>query len=142
MEINKFTNGYINNNIKDSRMKAKYIIGAVIILSFIVWAGISFNKTLTPYVSIEQAKEMESVVQVKGKRLDNGKFDISKNVFVFVLTDEAGEKIEVIYDGPKPGNFEQATEVVCVGKYSQGKFHAKELLVKCPSKYMEESANT
>ena len=123
-------------------MKAKYIIGTVIIVSFMVWAGVSFQKTLTPYVTIEQAKEMETVVQVKGKRLDNGKFDISKNVFVFMMVDETGEKVEVIFGGTKPGNFEQATEIVCVGKYSQGKFHAKELLVKCPSKYMEESTNT
>ena len=123
-------------------MKAKYIIGTVIIVSFIIWAGISFNKTLTPYVTIDQAKEMESVVQVKGTRVDNGKFDVEKNVFVFMLADEAGEQVEVIFDGAKPGNFEQATEVVCVGQFSQGKFHAKELLVKCPSKYMEESTNT
>ena len=123
-------------------MKAKYIIGTVIIISFIIWAGISFNKTLTPYVTIEQAKDMESVVQVKGTRVDNGKFDVEKNVFVFMLADEAGEQVEVIFDGAKPGNFEQATEVVCVGQFSQGKFHAKELLVKCPSKYMEESTNT
>ena len=123
-------------------MKTKYIVGAVIIIGFIIWAGVSFNKTLTPYVTIAKAKEMGSVVQVKGKRLDNGKFDLTKNVFVFMMTDEAGEKIEVVYDGAKPGNFEQATEVVCVGQYSQGKFHAKELLVKCPSKYMEESAST
>lgn len=123
-------------------MKAKYIIGALIIITFIVWAGISFNKTLTPYVTIEQAKEMQSVVQVKGKRLDNGRFDMSKNVFVFTMADEAGESFEVVYDGAKPGNFEQATEVVCVGQYTDGKFLAKELLVKCPSKYMEESTNT
>lgn len=123
-------------------MKAKYIIGTVIIVSFMVWAGVSFQKTLTPYVTIEQAKEMETVVQVKGKRLDNGKFDISKNVFVFMMVDETGEKVEVIFGGTKPGNFEQATEIVCVGQYSQGKFHAKQLLVKCPSKYMEESTNT
>jgi cytochrome c-type biogenesis protein CcmE len=123
-------------------MKAKYIIGAVIIVTFIIWAGVSFNKTLTPYVTFEQAKEMQSVVQVKGKRLDNGKFDMSKNVFVFTMADEAGKSFEVVYDGAKPGNFEQATEVVCVGKFTDGKFHAKELLVKCPSKYMEESTNT
>jgi len=122
-------------------MKAKYIIGAVIIISFIVWAGISFNKTLTPYVTFEQAKASETTVQVKGKRIDTGKFDMQHNVFVFTMMDEAGEKIEVVYDGAKPGNFEQATEIVCVGQYADGKFHAKELLVKCPSKYMEESSN-
>ena len=38
----------------------------------------------------------------------------------------------------KPGNFDQATEIVCKGQYKAGKFHASELLVKCPSKYMEE----
>ena len=51
------------------------------------------------------------------------------------------ETQDLFFDGAKPGNFEQATEVVCVGRYTNGKFHAKELLVKCPSKYMEESAN-
>ncbi len=122
-------------------MKAKYIIGAVIIISFIVWAGISFNKTLTPYVTFAEAKASETTVQVKGKRIDNGNFDMQQNVFVFTMMDEAGEKIQVVYDGAKPGNFEQATEIVCVGKYTDGKFHAKELLVKCPSKYMEESSN-
>ena len=122
-------------------MKAKYIIGGIIIVSFIVWAGISFNKTLTPYVTISEAKASEATVQVKGKRMDDGNFDMQKNVFVFTMADEAGEQIQVVFDGAKPGNFEQATEVVCVGRFSDGKFHAKELLVKCPSKYMEESAN-
>ena len=121
-------------------MKSKYIIGALIIVSFIVWAGVSFNKTLTPYVSIEEAKSREATVQVKGKRVDEGNFDIEKNMFVFRLADEKGQQIEVIYDGAKPGNFDQATEIVCVGQYKDGKFIAKELLVKCPSKYMEEGA--
>lgn len=121
-------------------MKPKYIIGAIIIVSFIVWAGISFNKTLTPYVSIAKAKSVDTDVQVKGKRLDNGTFDISANTFSFNMVDEEGEKVEVVFDGAKPGNFEQATEVVCVGRFKDGKFHARELLVKCPSKYMEEQA--
>jgi len=119
-------------------MKSKYIFGIVIIVGFIIWAGISFNKTLTPYVSIAEAKSSSAVVQVKGKRADDGTFDTTDNLFTFNLIDEKGEQITVIYDGAKPGNFEQATEVVCVGQYENGKFHAKEILVKCPSKYTEE----
>jgi len=119
-------------------MKTKYIIGGVIIISFIIWAGISFNKTLTPYVSINEAKSAGSVVQVKGQRLDTGRFDLETNEFVFTMKDEKGESIEVVYGGAKPGNFDQATEIVCIGQYKSGQFHAKELLVKCPSKYMEE----
>ena len=58
-------------------------------------------------------------------------------IVVLRITDHC-EQITVIYDGAKPGNFEQATEVVCVGKYENGSFYAKEILVKCPSKYTEE----
>jgi cytochrome c-type biogenesis protein CcmE len=119
-------------------MKSKYIFGVIIIVGFIIWAGISFNKTLTPYVSIAEAKSSSSVVQVKGKRADDGSFNTTDNLFTFNLIDDGGERITVIYDGAKPGNFEQATEVVCVGQYENGKFHAKEILVKCPSKYTEE----
>lgn len=118
-------------------MRSKYIIGGVIIIVFTVWAGISFNSTLTPYVSVAEAKKSASVVQVKGERLGKGNFDIQSNMFVFQIKDELGEVVEVIYDGAKPGNFDQATHVVCVGKYENGKFHAKDLLVKCPSKYQE-----
>ena len=121
-------------------MKAKYIFGIVIIVTFIIWAGISFNKPLTPYVSIAEAKSAATMVQVKGQRADDGTFDTSNNLFTFRLVDDKGEQITVVYDGVKPGNFEQASEVVCVGIYENGTFKAKEILVKCPSKYMEEQA--
>ena len=41
----------------------------------------------------------------------------------------------VMYEGVKPGNFEEATEIVAIGSYRDGAFHAEQLLVKCPSKY-------
>jgi len=122
-------------------MRSKYIIGGVIIVAFTIWAGVSFNSTLTPYVSIADAKEAATVVQVKGERLGEGNFDIQSNMFVFQIKDELGEVVEVIYDGAKPGNFDQASHVVCVGKYEKGKFFAKNLLVKCPSKYQEEGVS-
>lgn len=118
-------------------MRTKYIIGGIIIVLFTVWTAISFNKSLTPYVSIADAKERGTTVQVKGERLDSGNFDVEENVFKFKIKDENGEAVEVIYDGPKPGNFDQATHVVCVGKYEKGSFYAKDILVKCPSKYQE-----
>jgi len=121
-------------------MRSKYIIGGVIIIAFTIWAGISFNATLTPYVSIADAKASSSVVQVKGERLGEGEFNIQSNLFTFKIRDELGEVVKVVYDGAKPGNFDQASHVVCVGKYEDGVFHAKDLLVKCPSKYQEDGA--
>ena len=122
-------------------MRIKYIIGGLIIVSFTIWAAISFKTSLTPYVSIAKAKTSNGVVQVKGERIDDGNFDMARNVFTFHIKDENGDQVEVIYDGPKPGNFDQASYVVCVGRYQGGVFHAKELLVKCPSKYQQQEKN-
>jgi cytochrome c-type biogenesis protein CcmE len=49
--------------------------------------------------------------------------------------DEDGNTMTVHYDGVKPGNFEEAVQIVAVGSYRDGVFHAEQLLVKCPSKY-------
>lgn len=122
-------------------MRLKYIIGGIIIIAFTVWAGISFKSTLTPYVSIEEAKESGKMVQVKGERIDDGRFDIEKNLFTFEIRDEKGEEVRVEFDGAKPGNFDQATHVVCVGQFKNGVFQAKDLLIKCPSKYQEEGTS-
>ncbi len=121
-------------------MRAKYIIGGVIIVAFLIWAGISFNSSLTPYVSIDEAVKSGQTVQVKGERLGEGSFDMQTDNFRFKIKDENGDVVEVIYEGAKPGNFDQASHVVCVGNYRNGAFHAKELLIKCPSKYQEEGA--
>ncbi len=45
--------------------------------------------------------------------------------------------MKVEYDGPRPGNFDNVTKVVAIGKYEPKRevFLAKELLVKCPTKY-------
>jgi cytochrome c-type biogenesis protein CcmE len=62
----------------------------------------------------------------------------------FGLADENGTVMPVMYEGVKPGNFEEATEIVAVGKYRDGAFHADQLLVKCPSKYqgLDEDPST
>jgi len=45
----------------------------------------------------------------------------------------------VVYHGVIPGNFDQATMVVAIGRYQEGRFLAEQLLVKCPSKYQAEA---
>ena len=122
-------------------MKPKYIIGALIIIVFIVFAAFSLRKSLTPYVSLEEAMTTDAVVQVKGKRIDGSeKFDMEKKVFLFKMADDEGREFNVVYDGVKPSNFEQATEVIAIGRYTDGSFKAEQILVKCPSKYQAEGA--
>ena len=124
-------------------MKLKYIIGAGIIIVFIVFAGISLKNSMTPYVPFDKAKQTKSTVQVKGERIPGSEqFDVKAKVFRFQMKDPKGEVFEVVYNGVKPGNFEQAKEVVAIGKYRDGKFEAEQLLVKCPSKYQAEGAQS
>lgn len=120
-------------------MKPKYIIGAVIIVAFIIFAMLNFRKSLTPYVSLAEAKNTDAVVQVKGKRVDGSEyFDMEQKIFKFKMTDDTGQEFNVTYAGVKPSNFEQATEVIAIGRFTSGKFEAEQILVKCPSKYQAE----
>ncbi len=118
-------------------MKGKYIIATVIIMGFIVFGAISLKKSLTPYVGFAEAKKTNSTVQIIGKVVPGQTYyDTEAQKLVFTLTDKENKgQIKVIYDGVKPGNFDQATEVVAIGNYQENAFHSDQLLVKCPSKY-------
>ncbi len=122
-------------------MKLKYIIGLAVILVFVVFAGVNFRQTLTPYVSIDKAKAKGTTVQIKGPRVvDSEHFDPATRTFNFQLADEHGQPFTVVYNGVKPSNFEQASHIVAKGRFQNGTFHANELLIKCPSKYESETA--
>ena len=117
-------------------MKKRHIIGIGIIIAFVSFSLVVFSNSLTPYVSVAQAKTAKSTVQVRGVPgsekvtvADNGKS------VKFSLRDEAGEEVKVVYNGTKPDGLEQATSVVAVGKYQNDQFVAEKLLIKCPSKY-------
>jgi cytochrome c-type biogenesis protein CcmE len=122
-------------------MKPKFIIGAAIILIFLVFAGVNFQKSLTPYVSLTEAKKKGTTVQIKGARVEGSEeYNVDTKTFNFKLVDGSGEQFQVVYHGVKPSNFEHATEVVARGRYHGGAFEADEILVKCPSKYEAENA--
>jgi cytochrome c-type biogenesis protein CcmE len=116
------------------------------VFAIVIFAGVGFwslKKTATPYVDFNRARSMGSNVQVLGK-VNHGEeiYDGNSGVFSFYISDENGDKMLVSFAGTKPGNFEQAESVVCVGKYADGKFVANNLLVKCPSKYQgDENKN-
>ena len=117
-------------------MNIKVLIGIIIIVTFVIFGTFSFKKSLTPYVSFEEAKKTDAIVQVIGKVAQSeSTYDTTTHLFHFTLRDPEGDPLEVVFDGTKPANFEQATDVVVIGKYMEGKFLANQVLVKCPSKY-------
>ena len=86
----------------------------------------AFQKTLTPYLSFDEAKKSRGVVQVMGA-LDkqSDRYDAKAEELGF----------DLVYRGVRPGNFKDAISIVAIGRYHEGRIEAEKLLVKCPSKY-------
>lgn len=128
-------------------MKAKYIIGSVVIVLFMVWGATAFLKTTIQYVSIDAARSATQMVQVMGKiDFDKVNYNADDSRLEFAIYDaDAQDKstattMNVLFYGVVPGNFDQATSVVLKGKTEGEAFVADQMLVKCPSKYQGEAS--
>lgn len=64
------------------------------------------------------------------------------NHFSFYLRDENGVEKKVIYRGEKPRDFEKSEKVVVTGKIKDDTFFAIKILMKCPSKYVQDGEMT
>jgi cytochrome c-type biogenesis protein CcmE len=117
-------------------VKKGYWLAAVLALAFLGFGLTAFQKTLTPYLSFDEAKKARGVVQVMGaldKESDH--YDMKTEELSFDLLDPNGRRMPVVYRGVRPGNFKDAISIVAIGRYGQGRIEAEKLLVKCPSKY-------
>ena len=117
-------------------MKKGYWIAAALTLAFVGFGLSAFQKTLTPYLSFEEATKTKGVVQVMGS-LDkqSDRYDDKTEQLSFTLLDTNGHRMPVVYRGLRPGNFKDAISIVAIGRYQDGRIEAEKLLVKCPSKY-------
>ncbi len=122
----------------DSRRQRRiwYAVGGVLVVAFLAYGTTSFKSNLTPYVSFDEATQSGRKVQVAGGLVENStEYVDATEELRFDMVEEDGATMTVVYKGVKPGNFEEAIQIVAVGAYSDGQFHAEQLLVKCPSKY-------
>lgn len=117
-------------------MKKGYWVAFAFALAFVGLGLTAFNKTLTPYLSFDDARNSRGVVQVMGA-LDKAsdRYDTGKQELTFELIDPQGRRLPVSYRGIRPGNFKDAVSIVAIGRYKEGRIEAEKLLVKCPSKY-------
>ena len=124
-------------------MKLRYIIALVIILGFVIYGAVSLKTSLTPYVTFAEAKNAPQTVQVMGELEKSAtRYDTTAGLLYFTLKDSRGERLQVSYKGVRPGNFDQATQIVAIGDYKDKVFQADQLLVKCPSKYQGKEVQT
>ncbi len=120
-------------------MSYKKVIVTILIVGLLVVAFYSIRGVLTPYVTFEEAMQLDRYVQVIGKVRKAGMV-YDEGSFTFSLTDKDGTAMRIRYSGVKPLNFEHAKQVVALGKYNKSDkiFEADKILVKCPSKYTKE----
>lgn len=122
-------------------MKRSYLLIGLIGV-FIAYAGFSFSDSVTPYVSIADAKATGDMVQVKGILAANAAAPVQDGSdFVFTIEDEKGGEMLVRYHGTEPDQFKDAVHIVAIGRYQEKAFEADKLLIKCPSKYEKQKTN-
>jgi cytochrome c-type biogenesis protein CcmE len=118
-------------------MKAKVVVGIVIVVAGIVLSAVSFMQTNVEYGDFATAEKTQKKIQVKGEWVKDKEcyFDANKAQFTFHMKDDKNRVMKVVLDGARPNNFELATSVVAKGTMAGDHFHATEILTKCPSKY-------
>ncbi len=113
----------------------------ILIVVAIVFAGLAFSNmkpSMMPYVSIAEAR-LGGQVQVAGKPVPET-FHKRANEFTFRIRDDGGDMLTVSVAGlAPPGLNEKTAQVVAVGEYRRGVFHAEKILTKCPSKYSKKA---
>lgn len=129
---------------RPSANKTGYALAAVVIVALAAFGWQSFSKSLASYTHdyAEVQRRAGELLQVPGvlDRSEREKSLTQTGGFEFTMLDVTSRtaKLRVRYLGVKPSNFDQATQVVCVGRYKDGVFLAEQLLVKCPSKEQQK----
>ena len=120
----------------NKNLKRGIALGVVVIAAGVGLLSLVTGGGMTPYVGFSEARAAKSNVQVMGEVMKGASsYDSQAGSFSFYISDASNDRMKVIYDGTKPGNFDQATSVVCIGRWTGDSFRAERLLVKCPSKY-------
>ncbi len=63
---------------------------------------------------------------------------VDPNYFAFTLVDSTHVAQRVVYNNPKPQDFETSEQVVITGAIRDNVFLADNILLKCPSKYVKK----
>ena len=121
-------------------MKAKTIVGVVLLVGFSALLFQSFGEQVGGYMNFDEAEATGSKAHVVGELVTEQpyQYNAQSNVFSFHMRDAEGQVREVHYLNPKPANFEDAEQLVVEGKLQNDVFVAEHILVKCPSKYNDE----
>jgi cytochrome c-type biogenesis protein CcmE len=126
---------------------SKFIVAGIIVIVAIVYLTVSgFKQSSVYYLEVHELINNPGVYKSKGVRISGDikdgttKKDLHKKYLEFIMEDETGATMKVVYRGLVPDAYEEGNQVIVEGKYDKttNTFNANTLLVKCPSKYEAE----
>lgn len=123
-------------------MKKIHIV-AIIAIAVGIGVLVMASDDMSTYSNFEEAEKFEGQkfkivgTLAKDKPME---YDPAKNPnrFSFHMVDEQGKERKVIYQKPKPQDFERSEQIVLTGKVEGEDFIATDILLKCPSKYKDQ----
>ena len=131
-------------------MKKSHIIG-IVVIAIAVFVIISTAGDASTYVNFAEAKALSESgnnkkVHVVGQLRKDDLGEIlgvepgeDKLTVTFEMVDNQQKINKVFYNKPMPPDLKQSEQVVVIGQYKNDVFYASQILLKCPSKYEEES---
>lgn len=124
-------------------MNKLHIIGIVAVAVCIGAIMSTFSESLEYASFSEAAKQPERTYHVVGQltRVKDMIYQpkINPNQFTFYMLDKDRQEKCVVLHKSKPQDFEKSEQIVIIGQNGEDCFHAKDVLMKCPSKYNQQN---
>lgn len=114
------------------------IIWLVLLVVFGVGIFMTARTAFSSYVTFAEAEAQGRSAQVKGVAIGGSLQHTDSSSFSFALTDTDGYTFTVMHRGSVPPNLFTADYVVVVGRVDGAVFVARSILVKCPTRFMQE----
>ncbi|WP_338876766.1 cytochrome c maturation protein CcmE [Spirosoma sp. SC4-14] len=136
-------------------MKLSHIFG-IVVIALAIGIIVATAGDASSYVTFKQATELakdgdDKLIHVVGKlqkdqqgRVADMLYNpaIDPNHFEFTLIDNDNHAQKVVYNSPKPQDFERSEQIVVIGSMQGDHFQCNKILLKCPSKYQENKIET
>ena len=127
-----------------ANQKLKFIIGGVLIslaVVYLIYTGV--QSTAAYFLTVDELYAKGEAIENRTVRV-TGKvdaatigFDNRDLILTFDVTSDTGQRMPVIFNGPKPDQMREGADAILEGKYNGEIFAAQSLLLKCPSRYEE-----
>jgi cytochrome c-type biogenesis protein CcmE len=130
---------------QSTNKKIKFVVGGVVIalaVVYLIFTGI--QSTSAYFLTVEELYARGDTmygrtVRVSGM-VDEATIDFNNRDLIlnFDVVSDNGERLSVVFNGPKPDQMREGADAILEGKYDGNTFTAQSLLLKCPSRYEED----